>query len=66
MEAVDANQQSSLILAEGEISFDGERPAYADSDGSEILLSNGGGSPNRYIWTLTFAAGASGLLFGYE
>lgn len=66
MEAVDTDQQSSLILAEDGISFDSERPTSADSDGSEVLLSNGEGAPNRYIWALTFAAGVSGLLFGYE
>lgn len=40
-----------------------ETPDYADDEALASELQYSGG---WFIWTLTFSAGISGLLFGYE
>ena len=65
IERTGSDQQSCLIPAEDGVSFDIGRPASTDNNNLESFSSNAG-APNQYIWALTFAAGVSGLLFGYE
>jgi hypothetical protein len=44
-----------------------ESPARQhDSQASQIPEGNAEHSSGRFIWSLTFSAGISGLLFGYE
>ncbi len=43
-----------------------DRPTTTNSNGSIPLQESNNTSPSAFIWALTFAAGISGLLFGYE
>ena len=45
---------------------DGDRPITTNNDGSIPSQESNNTSPSAFIWALTFAAGISGLLFGYE
>ena len=45
---------------------DGDRPIITNNNGSILLQESNYASPTAFIWALTFAAGISGLLFGYE
>ena len=43
-----------------------DRPTITNDNGSIPLQESKNISPTAFIWALTFAAGISGLLFGYE
>lgn len=43
-----------------------DRPTTTNNNGSIPLQESNKTSPSAFIWALTFAAGISGLLFGYE
>ena len=43
-----------------------DRPTITNNNGSILLQESNNTSPSAFIWALTFAAGISGLLFGYE
>ena len=43
-----------------------DRPTINNDNGSIPLQESKNTSPTAFIWALTFAAGISGLLFGYE
>ena len=43
-----------------------DRPTIINSNGSIPSQESKNTSPSAFIWALTFAAGISGLLFGYE
>ncbi|KAK0514592.1 hypothetical protein JMJ35_003209 [Cladonia borealis] len=45
---------------------DGDRPITINNNGSIPLQESNNTSPTAFIWALTFAAGISGLLFGYD
>ena len=66
MGTVDANQQDSLIQAGSISSFDSDRHRSSSINSLEHVVDDIQEIPNRSIWVLTFAAGVSGLLFGYE
>ena len=66
MRTVDADQRDSLIQSGSISSFDSDRHGPGNINNLEQLVDNKQERPNRSIWVLTFAAGVSGLLFGYE
>lgn len=43
-----------------------DRPTITNQNGSIPSQESRNTSPSAFIWALTFAAGISGLLFGYE
>ena len=43
-----------------------DQPTIINNNGSILLQESHNTSPSAFIWALTFAAGISGLLFGYE
>jgi len=52
--------------AENEPFIADERETTFTTSGSEPTPIHENGSSTAFIWALTFAAGISGLLFGYE
>lgn len=56
---VDRDEANAPLIGEHE-------PATVENDGYRISQEHDSTSPSAFIWALTFAAGISGLLFGYE
>lgn len=57
-----AQERERLIQGAPDDGFDHEYAATNESSTEELIFD----SPSWFVWSLTFSAGVSGLLFGYE
>ena len=66
METVNADQRGPLLQSERIPSFERDRHELSDISRLNDMADSLQETPSRSIWILAFAAGVSGLLFGYE
>ena len=66
VEMVDQDSAANAPLMQGEEPMDSREHDSSHYDARPSSQENELTAPNAFVWALTFAAGISGLLFGYE
>lgn len=62
----DSSAHEPLINDDARLPLSDESDAESELGGDDDLDETKLVSPGKFIWALTFSAGVSGLLFGYE